>query len=125
MTRNKQIRQAASEARAASAETLTTHGTQHYLDDIIGIELSYDEIAESAFTKGAEWADANPAWRMCKDELPDKPCMCVCHDGERMFFAEWVDETPQGLSGWSINGVTKEPIAWLPIPQFNPKAEGE
>ena len=99
--------------------------------------MNYDEriIAESkrryalqterdAFLDGVQYCEENPAWRMCKDELPDKPCECVCHDGECMFFAEWVDDTKQGgLSGWSINGVTAQPIAWLPLPVFNPKQE--
>lgn len=60
MNREEAIQKAAEEARAASAETLTTHGVHSYLDDIPFIDLSYDEIAESAFVKGAEWADAHP-----------------------------------------------------------------
>lgn len=84
--------------------------------------LAIGDVAQ-AYLQGAKDAEGNPVWRMCEDELPDKPCECVCHDGERMFFAEWVDETPQGLRGWSINGLTAQPIAWLPLPMFNPKAE--
>lgn len=60
MKREEEIQRAAEEARAASAETLTTHGTHSHLDDIPFIDLSYDEIAESAFVKGAEWADEHP-----------------------------------------------------------------
>ena len=60
MDRKEAIQRAAEEARAASAETLTTHGTHSHLDDIPFIDLSYDEIAESAFIKGAEWADTHP-----------------------------------------------------------------
>lgn len=76
------------------------------------------EDLQTAYLQGAKDAEDNPAWRMCEEELPDKPCNCVCHDGERMFFAEWVDDTPQGLKGWSINGLTAQPIAWLPLPKF-------
>lgn len=65
--------------------------------------------------------NVNPTWRLCKDELPDKPCECICHDGERMFFAKWFDYTPQGLSGWQVQGLTLHPIAWIPIPKFNLK----
>lgn len=60
MKREEEIQRAAEEARASSAETLTTHGAHSHLDDIPFIDLSYDEIAESAFVKGAEWADAHP-----------------------------------------------------------------
>lgn len=77
------------------------------------------------FYFGADWAYNHPAWRMCEDELPEKPCRCVCCDGELVFLAEWVDDTPQGLRGWSINGLTAQPIAWFPLPKFNPKAEKE
>lgn len=70
------------------------------------------------FYFGADWAYNHPAWRMCEVELPGKPCQCVCHDGERMFLAEWVDDAPLGLRGWSINGLTAQPIAWLQLPKF-------
>lgn len=74
MKREEEIQRAAEEARAASAETLTTHGTHSHLDDIPFIYLSYDEIAESAFVKGAEWADEHPTTdnsgcKFCKGEL--------------------------------------------------------
>lgn len=62
MTREKEILNAATEARMASAETLTTRGTHHSIDDIPFIDemITYDEVAENAFIKGAEWADSHP-----------------------------------------------------------------
>lgn len=82
------------------------------------------QTERNAFLDGVQYCEDNPAWRMCKDDLPDKPCMCVCHDGERMFFAEWVNDTAQGgLSGWNVGGLTNKPIAWLPIPKVNLKSE--
>lgn len=123
MNREKQILIAASEARAASAETLTTHGTQHYLDDIIGIDLSYDEIAESAFAKGAEWADTHPAWRMSDDELPypNEDVLVAFDNGDRGIGYY------EGIGDWYVNGigVVDNIIAWLPLPKFNPKAYKE
>lgn len=47
------VKEAAIEARMASAETLTTYGTHTSLDDFE--YLSHDEIAEAAFVKGTEW----------------------------------------------------------------------
>lgn len=92
----------------------------------VGELYEYDgreEVAYGAYLRGARDAEENPIWRMCKDDLPDKPCMCVCHDGERMFFAEWVDDTAQdGLSGWNIGGLTNKPIAWLLLPELTPKS---
>ena len=68
------------------------------------------------FFHGAEWALSHQ-WISVDDALPDKQsCEYICHDGERVFFARWLDETPHGLSGWDIAGMTKPPIAWMPIP---------
>ena len=80
MDRKEVIQKAAEEARAASAETLTTHGVHSYLDDIPFIDLSYDEIAESAFVKGAEWANKKKEYHknMC---FRDKTKVCnLCHE---------------------------------------------
>lgn len=74
MTREKEILNAATEARMASAETLTTRGTHHSIDDIPFIDemITYDEVAENAFIKGAKWADEHPKspWISVKEDLP-------------------------------------------------------
>lgn len=61
--KQEEINKAAEEARRASAETLTTFGTHHYIDDVVALtdmRLSYDEVAESAFVKGVEWVLSQP-----------------------------------------------------------------
>lgn len=67
------IQQAAKEARISSAETLTTFGLQSSIDDVVSISgksISYDEVAESAFEKGAEWVMAQPLVdRLTEDEV--------------------------------------------------------
>lgn len=66
----KRIEEAAVESRRASAETLTTFGLQSSIDDVVkltGMELSYDEVAESAFEKGAEWR-IDSAWHYDLDK---------------------------------------------------------
>lgn len=55
------IQEAAEGARRACAESLTTRGTHHYIDD----------IAELAFVKGAEWR-INSVWH--HDQKPPKIC---------------------------------------------------
>ena len=54
------VEEAAKEARMTSAETLTTYGTHTSLDDFT--YLSHDEIAESAFIKGADWQSKQSPW---------------------------------------------------------------
>jgi len=78
------------------------------------------------FYHGAKWALSHQ-WISVDEALPDKKsCECICYDGERVFFAKWIDDTPQGLSGWDIAGLTKPPIAWMPIPPLpEARKEGE
>lgn len=75
-----QIQLAAEDARRASAESLTTRGTHHYIDDIPFIKLSYDEIAEAAFVKGAEWR-INSVWHDVS-ERPDERRAVIIEYGE-------------------------------------------
>lgn len=69
------IEEAAKEARMASAETLTTHGTHTSLDDFT--YLSHDEIAESAFIKGAEWKAKQSPWHEVSEEPKKGEHICV------------------------------------------------
>lgn len=64
------VKEAAIEARMASAETLTTYGTHTSLDDFE--YLSHDEIAEAAFVKGTEWQAKQSPWISVKERLPDE-----------------------------------------------------
>lgn len=64
------VEEAAKEARMTSAETLTTYSTHTSLDDFT--YLSHDEIAESAFIKGAEWQTRQPLWVSVNARLPDE-----------------------------------------------------
>ena len=70
------IKEAAREARMASAETLTTYGTHTSLDDFT--YLSHDEIAEAAFIKGADWR-INSVWHDAS-ERPDKGKLLIVED---------------------------------------------
>ena len=76
MTREEEIINAAIEARMASAETLTTRGTHHSIDDVPFVDkmITYDEVAENAFIKGAEWADTHPinVWHDVTEEPMDR-----------------------------------------------------
>lgn len=62
MTREEEIQEAAIEARRAVA-TSVSGDNYSSIDDLPFIErkLSYDELIENAFIRGAEWADKHPA----------------------------------------------------------------
>lgn len=123
MDRKEAIQRAAEEARAASAETLTTHGTHSHLDDIPFIDLSYDEIAESAFVKGAEWADKHPKnpWISVKDRLPEPEEEILLYDKDSVkhHVVGWLRKKKgYNKAMWFVtNGyVADESIThWMPI----------
>ena len=70
------VEEAAKEARMTSAETLTTYGTHTSLDDFT--YLSHDEIAESAFIKGADWQSKQSPWISVEDAIPNKQAKGMC-----------------------------------------------
>lgn len=74
---------------------------------------------ELAFRKGAQYCEDNPAWRMCKEELPEPgtQCWCATSDGKEII-ARF-----NGMY-WRYSGTSKKDIiAWLPLPIFNPKSK--
>ena len=70
------VEEAAKEARMTSAETLTTYGTHTSLDDFT--YLSHDEIAESAFIKGADWQSKQSPWISVNERLPEPNKLVLC-----------------------------------------------
>lgn len=63
MTREKETQKAAIEARCAVATLLSgdRYSSVDLLPDWIREDLSYDELIEKSFAKGAEWADTHHA----------------------------------------------------------------
>lgn len=123
------VEEAAKEARMTSAETLTTYGTHTSLDDFT--YLSHDEIAESAFIKGADWQSKQSPWISVKGQLPEdtneKLVMLV--DGtiriahydedynEDMEYHFWYD------CAASESYHRDDVIYWMPIPSFDEMLE--
>ena len=125
------VEEAAKEARMTSAETLTTYGTHTSLDDFT--YLSHDEIAESAFIKGADWQSKQSPWISVKGRLPDEneDIIILCKHGaifngtysNNVWFCMdgYIYDTYKGnpiYSSMSSIPPSWEPIAWMPIPKF-------
>lgn len=123
--------EAAKEARMTSAETLTTYGTHTSLDDFT--YLSHDEIAESAFIKGADWQSKQSPWISVKGQLPDEneDIIILCKHGaifngtysNNVWFCMdgYIYDTYKGnpiYSSMSSIPPSWEPIAWMPKPKF-------
>ena len=132
----KKIEQAAIESRMASAETLTTFGLQSSIDDVVeltGMELSYDEVAESAFEKGAEYALSHQ-WISVDEALPDDNEIALFIDqygsmqlltmsdirAQNKILDAMLMGVPRGLLEESIVCLDKI-VAWMPIPKLNLK----
>ena len=132
----KRIEEAAVESRRASAETLTTFGLPSSIDDVvelIGMELSYDEVAESAFEKGAEYALSHQ-WISVDEALPDDNEIALFIDqygsmqlltmndirGQNKILDAMLMCVPRGLLDESIVCLDKI-VAWMPIPKLNLK----
>ena len=109
------LEEAAKEARFASAETLTTFGTHSSLDDFS--YLSHDEIAESAFIKGAEWQAKQSPWISVKDRLPEEEKeVLVLYEFRSVFMIQEDFYCGQG-ERWNWGG--NKILAWMPIPSFD------
>ena len=110
------VKEAAIEARMASAETLTTYGTHTSLDDFE--YLSHDEIAEAAFVKGAEWQSKQPPWISVKERLPEENKeYLVVLDNRVIYVAQY----NKNNKSWLIygTGYTYNVVAYMPIPSFD------
>ncbi len=119
------VQEAAKEARMASAETLTALGTHTSLDDFTG--LSYDEIAESAFIKGAEWQEKQSSWINVKEQLPDEQKMVLCMMKSNNAIVSGYITVPSGHKPTVLTApnfefedlMDYEPIAWMPMPPLS------
>ena len=114
----KRIEEAAVESRRASAETLTTCGLQSSIDDVVeltGMELSYDEVAESAFEKGAEYALSHQ-WISVDEALSDgvQDVLVSASDGS-VDIAHYFSPTN---TWWAKDGNIIAPKCWMPIPKM-------
>lgn len=114
------VKEAAIEARMASAETLTTYGTHTSLDDFE--YLSHDEIAEAAFVKGTEWQAKQSPWIIVKESVPkegEKVFTLTQREGvfyinqETFFRSKYLDNCGKWIHGNS------RVIAYMPIPSFD------
>lgn len=106
----KKIEEAAVESRRASAETLTTFGLQSSIDDVVeltGMELSYNEVAESAFEKGAEYALSHQ-WISVDEVLPE-------YEEDVLAL---IGGAPVIAKGYHVRAGLRYNTHWMSIPKF-------
>ena len=65
------VEEAAKECRRTTAQSMGVYAQYHSIDECPNHGITYDEIAEAAFIKGAEWQAKQFPWISTKDKLPD------------------------------------------------------
>lgn len=112
------VEEAAKEARMTSAETLTTYGTHTSLDDFT--YLSHDEIAESAFIKGADWQSKQSPWISVEDKLPSLNQKVIVYNGKQIYISHRTEKDYAKDANSFLYGLqTYNVVAWMPIPSFD------
>lgn len=66
------VEEAAKECRRTTAQSIGVYAQYHSIDECPNHGITYDEIAEAAFIKGAEWQAKQSPWISVKEQLPEE-----------------------------------------------------
>lgn len=68
------VEEAAKECRRTTAQSMGVYAQYHSIDECPNHGITYDEIAEATFIKGAEWQAKQSPWISVKEQLPEYSC---------------------------------------------------
>lgn len=68
------VEEAAKECRRTTAQSMGVYAQYHSIDECPNHGITYDEIAEAAFIKGAEWQAKQSPWISVEERLPEYSC---------------------------------------------------
>ena len=68
------VEEAAKECRLTTAQSMGVYAQYHSIDECPNHGITYDEIAEAAFIKGAEWQSKQSPWISVEERLPEYSC---------------------------------------------------
>jgi hypothetical protein len=72
------VEEAAKECRRTTAQSIGVYAQYHSIDECPNHGITYDEIAEAAFIKGAEWQAKQSPWISVKERLPEQNELVLC-----------------------------------------------
>ena len=72
------VEEAAKECRRTTAQSMGVYAQYHSIDECPNHGITYDEIAEAAFIKGAEWQSKQSPWISVKERLPEPNKLVLC-----------------------------------------------
>lgn len=72
------VEEAAKECRRTTAQSMSVYDQYHSIDECPNHGITYDEIAEAAFIKGAEWQSKQSPWISVEDAIPNELAKGMC-----------------------------------------------
>ncbi len=112
------IEEAAKECRRTTAQSMGVYAQYHSIDEYPNHGITYDEIAEAAFIKGAEWQAKQAPWISVEDAIPNKQAKGMCQ-------VKYVDGSIDEMAMREVNKwiypyiKTGYVTHWKPIPSFD------
>ena len=116
------VEEAAKECRRTTAQSMGVYAQYHSIDECPNHGITYDEIAEAAFIKGAEWQSKQSPWISVKDKAgcdTSDDCIVMVMNGDifKAYFSsknKWMKS-----NGGHYDEVIDDVVSWLPIPSFD------
>ena len=112
------VEEAAKECRRTTAQSMGVYAQYHSIDECPNHGITYDEIAEAAFIKGAEWQAKQSPWISVEDAIPNKQAKGMCQ-------VKYVDGSIDEMAMREVNKwiypyiKTGYVTHWMPIPSFD------
>ena len=112
------VEEAAKECRRTTAQSMGVYAQYHSIDECPNHGITYDEIAEAAFIKGAEWQAKQSPWISGEDAIPNELAKGMCQ-------VKYVDGSIDEMAMREVNKwiypyiKTGYVTHWKPIPSFD------
>lgn len=112
------VEEAAKECRRTTAQSMSVYAQYHSIDECPNHGITYDEIAEAAFIKGAEWQAKQSPWISVEDAIPNELAKGMCQ-------VKYVDGSIDEMAMREVNKwiypyiKTGYVTHWKPIPSFD------
>lgn len=112
------VEEAAKECIRTTAQSMGVYAQYHSIDECPNHGITYDEIAEAAFIKGADWQSKQSPWISVEDAIPNKQAKGMCQ-------VKYVDGSIEEMAMREVNKwiypyiKTGYVTYWRPIPSFD------
>lgn len=112
------VEEAAKECRRTTAQSMGVYAQYYSIDECPNHGITYDEIAEAAFIKGADWQSKQSPWISVEDAIPNEQAKGMCQ-------VKYVDGSIDEMAMRKVNKWISPYIKtgyvthWKPIPSFD------